>query len=259
MTEAGGSREQVVAQAFVSLADTLVDEYDVIDLLTRLVGYSIRLVGYSMRLLGADAGGILLADAHDALRVVAASNEDARLIELMQLQDDEGPCLDCYRQGMPIDVPDISATADRWPRFVTAVLGRPVFRAVHALPLRLRGQGIGALNLWNHQVGSLRPEELALGQALADVATIAILQERAVRRAEVLHEQLQGALNSRVIIEQAKGVLAQYGALPMDAAFHRMRSYARDNNQRLAEVARKLADRTLDPNAVLSPRRPADR
>jgi transcriptional regulator with GAF, ATPase, and Fis domain len=247
MTETGGLREQLVARAFVSLADTLVDEYDVIELLTRLVGYS-------MQLLGADAGGILLADTHDVLRVVAASNEDARLTELMQLQNDQGPCLDCYRHGAPVDVADIGAAADRWPRFVAAAMRRPVFHAVHALPLRLRGRAIGALNLWHHRSFSMRTDDLVLGQALADVATIAILQERAIRRAEVLNEQLQGALNSRVIIEQAKGLLAQHATLQMDKAFDLMRRYARAHNQRLAEVARALTERTLDPNIVIPPK-----
>lgn len=246
MAETGGTREQLVSQAFVSLADTLVDEYDVIELLTRLVGYS-------MQLLGADAAGILLADPHNVLRVVAASNEDARLAELLQLQNDQGPCLDSYRHSTPVNVADIGAAAARWPRFVAAATRRPVFQAVHALPLRLRGQAIGALNLWHHHTLTMHPEDLLLGQALADVATIAILQERAIRRAEVVNEQLQAALNSRVIIEQAKGVLAQYAALSMDEAFDLMRRYARADNQRLAEVARALAERTLDPNTVIPP------
>ncbi|GAA5172663.1 GAF and ANTAR domain-containing protein [Pseudonocardia eucalypti] len=248
MSQTDATREQLVAQAFVSLADTLVDEYDVIELLTRLVGYGIQL-------LGADAGGILLADPHDVLRVVAASNEDARLTELMQLQNDQGPCLDCYHHSTPVNVADIAASTERWPRFVAAATHRPVFRAVHALPLRLRGQAIGALNLWHHHTVAMRTDDLVLGQALADVATIAILQERAIRRAEVLNEQLQSALNSRVIIEQAKGVLAQHATLPMDQAFDLMRRYARTHNQRLAQVARDLTQRTLDPNTVIPPTR----
>jgi transcriptional regulator with GAF, ATPase, and Fis domain len=240
------AREQQVARAFVSLADTLVADYDVIELLTRLVGDSVEL-------LDADAGGIMLADPHGQLRVVAASSEVAQLIELMQVQNDQGPCLDCYRTATPVSAPDLARAADRWPLFVAAAMNQSVFNAVHALPLRLRGQAIGALNLWRHQAGPMAAEELALGQALADVATVAILQERAIRRAEVLNEQLQAALNSRVIIEQAKGVLSQHGRLDMNQAFDLLRRYARFHNRRLAEVARELADRTLDPGAVRSP------
>ena len=147
------------------------------------------------------------------------------------------------------------------PRFVDAVTGttsgEPVFRAVHAVPLRLRRQAIGAMNLFDRQPGAMRAADLALGQAFADVATIAILQERAIRRAEVLSEQPQGALTSRVIIEQAKGVLAHHTGLSMDQAFNQLRGHARGTNQRLSEVARAIADRTLDPRAVrpANPRR----
>jgi GAF domain-containing protein len=242
-------REYLLARAFVSLADTLVDDYDVIELLTRLVDYSVEL-------LDADAGGIVLADPHGLLQVVATSNEDARVTELMQLQNDQGPCLECFRAGAPVNVADLAQAGDRWPMFVAAVMRRPVFRAVHAVPLRLRGEAIGALNLWHHQPCDLSADLLALAQALADVATIAILQERAIRRAEVVNEQLQAALTSRVIIEQAKGLLAQHTQLPMDEAFEAMRRYARAHNTRLAEVARGLAERTLDPNTITTiPRR----
>src|SRR5580765_1978665 len=184
MGQTGSSREQLVAQAFVSLADTLVDDYDVIELLTRLVDHSVQL-------LGADAGGIMLADPHGQLRVVAASDEDARLAELMQLQNDQGPCLDAYRTVSPVSVSDLATAAHRWPAFVAAATatGQLAFRAVHTVPLRLRGESIGALNLWHHQPHSIAADDQALGQALADVATIAILQERAIRRAETVNEQ----------------------------------------------------------------------
>ena len=245
MSRTGRSREQLVGRAFVSLADSMVDDYDIIELLTRLVEHCVEL-------LAADAGGIMLADALGQLRVVAASSEDARLVELMQLQNDQGPCLDCYHDGAPVSVADLTEAEDRWPLFVAAARRRRVFRAVHAVPLRLRGEAIGALNLWHHDPGSMPTDDLALAQALADVATIAILQERAIRRAEVLNEQLQAALTSRVIIEQAKGVLAQHSQLQMDQAFDVMRRYARAHNQRLADVARDLAERALDPNIVIS-------
>lgn len=245
MNPADTGREQLLSRAFVSLADTLVDEYDIIDLLDRLVGYSVEL-------LAANAAGIVLADARGELRAVAASSEDAQLMELLQLQSDQGPCLDCVRTGSPISVVDlaVAAASDRWPVFATAVTGSSAFRSVHALPLRLRGEAIGALNLFHREPGPLPPEDLALGQALADVATIGILSERAVRRGEVLNEQLQHALNSRVIIEQAKGVLTQKGNLSMDAAFDRLRSYARNHNLRLSEVARQVVEAGLADEVV---------
>ena len=243
MNQPRGGREQLISRAFVSLADTLVDDYDVIELLTRLVGYSVEL-------LGADAGGIMLADPSGLLRVVAASNDDAELIELMQLQNEEGPCLDCYHTAAAVSVGDLDQATDRWPAFVAAAVGQHVFRAVHAVPLRLRGEAIGALNLWRHHPGPMPIDDLALGQALADVATIAILQERAIRRGEVVNEQLQAALTSRVIIEQAKGLLAQHTQRPMDQAFDLLRRYARAHNTRLAEVARGLVERTLDPDTI---------
>ncbi len=243
MTQPDIGRERLVGRAFVALADTLVDDYDVIELLTRLVDYSVEL-------LAADAAGIMLADQRGTLRVMAATSEDAHTTELMQLQADEGPCLDCYRTAAPVSVPDLGAAAGRWPRFVAAAMGQPVFHAVHAVPLRLRGEAIGALNLFSHRSGGMRSDDVALGQALADVATIAIMQERAIRRAEVLNEQLQAALNSRVVIEQAKGVLAQHSGLAMDQAFARIRGYARKNNRLLADVARDLATTKLDPATV---------
>jgi GAF domain-containing protein len=237
------TRERLVCRAFVALADTLVDDYDVIELLTRLVGYSVTL-------LGADAAAIMLADPNGQLRTVAASSEDARLAELMQLQADQGPCLDCYRAAAPINVTDLSAAADRWPIFVAEASHQPMYHAVHAVPLRLRGHSVGALNLFHHHPTAMPAEDLDLGQALADVATIAILQERAIRRGELVNDQLRSALRSRVIIEQAKGVLAQHSGLSMNRAFELLRRYARDHRLRLADVATDVATRTLTPDTI---------
>jgi GAF domain-containing protein len=232
-------RERRFSEAFVALADTLVDDYDIIDLLDQLVAHCVAL-------LAADAAGIVLADLREQLRPVAASSEDAQTMELLQLQSDEGPCLEAYRGAVQVRVPDLSKTADRWPRFVAAVEQATTYASVHAIPLRLRGQAIGALNLFHRTPGALPDADLALAQALADVATIGILQERAIRRGEILNEQLQTALHSRVIIEQAKGVVAQHLGVGMDAAFDRLRRYARGSNERLADVARRLVDRDLD-------------
>jgi hypothetical protein len=233
------AREELISRAFVTLADTLIDEYDVIDLLDRLADFSVQL-------LPADAAGIVLGDARRELQVVAASDEAAHVMELLQLQSDEGPCLDCFQSAAPVSVADLAQASGRWPTFLAAVAQRGDFRSVHALPLRLRGRAIGALNLFGGVPGPLPELDLALGQALADVATIAILQERAIRRGEVLNEQLQLALNSRVIIEQAKGVLAQYGQLTPAVAFERLRHYARSHNLKLADLARRIVDKDFD-------------
>jgi hypothetical protein len=244
MSRAVSGREQLVSRAFLSLADILVDDYDMIELLDRLVGYSAEL-------LAADAAGIVLGDARGTLRVVASSSEKAELMELLQLQNDEGPCLECYRTATAVSVPDLADVVDRWPRFTAAVDVQRVFRSVHALPLRLRQESIGALNLFNGRPGPLSEADLSLGQALADVATIGILQERAIRRGEVVTQQLQTALNNRVVIEQAKGVLAERGTIPMDVAFDRLRRHSRRTNQLLSRVARRIVERELDPDAVL--------
>jgi GAF domain-containing protein len=246
MSLVGCDREQLLSRAFVGLADTLVDDYDIIELLDRLIGYSVEL-------LAADAAGILLADSRNILRVVASSQEDAEVMELLQLQADQGPCLDCFHTRAPVSAPDLVEAAGRWPVFVAAVGRRGAYRSVHALPLRLRGEAIGTLNLFHRQPGPLPEADLALGQALADVATIGILAERTIRRSEVLTEQLQTALNSRVIIEQAKGVLAHHGNLTMDAAFDRLRRYARTHHARLSEVARQVVETDLATSVLGAP------
>ncbi|HTF50906.1 MAG TPA: GAF and ANTAR domain-containing protein [Pseudonocardia sp.] len=248
MNQPQDGRERLVSRAFVALADTLVDDYDIIDLLDHLVAYSVEL-------LDADAAGIMLSDARGGLHAVAASSEDAELMELLQLQAEQGPCVDAFRSAAPVSAPDLNAATERWPRFVAAVAQQGMFASVHAVPLRLRGQAIGALNLLHRAPGSLPEDDLALGQALADIATIGILQERAIRRGEIVNEQLQTALNSRVIIEQAKGVLSQHLGISTDEAFNRLRSYVRGRNLRLADVARLLATRQLDPR-VLAPSAP---
>jgi GAF domain-containing protein len=246
MSPVGSGREQLLSEAFVGLADTLVDDYDIIDLLDRLVGYSVEL-------LAADAAGIMLADAQGKLRVVASSQENAKVMELLQLQSDQGPCMECCRTGVAVSVPNVADVAMRWPVFVAAVADRGAYRSVHALPLRLRGEAIGAMNLFHGQPGALPEADLAVGQALADVATIGILSERAIRRSEVVTEQLQTALNHRVIIEQAKGVLAQHGNLTMAAAFDRLRRYARTHNARLSEVARQVIETDLATDILGGP------
>jgi transcriptional regulator with GAF, ATPase, and Fis domain len=225
---------ELLSDTFVDLADTMVDDFDVIDFLHMLTDRSARLLSVS-------AAGVVLADPRGELRVAAASSEEAGLIELFQVQNDQGPCLDCFRTGQPVTAADLAGPGQRWPRFAAAAT-RAGFGAVDALPMRLRDQVIGALNLFSARAGPLGPAELRIGQGLADVATIGLLQERNVRRAETLAEQLQAALNSRVIIEQAKGKLAERAALDMNQAFTLLRQHARNTNQRLTDVARYVID-----------------
>jgi len=238
-----------LADAFVELADTMVADFDVIDFLHLLTERSVQL-------LDAAAAGVLLADPRGQLRLVAASTEAARVLELFQLQNDQGPCLDCFRTGQPVAAPDLTAAQQTWPQF--AVAAREAgFAAVHALPMRLRMQVVGGLNLFRATPGSFAHQDLRLGQALADVATIGLLQQRSTRRSEILNEQLQGALNSRVIIEQAKGKLAERLGLEMDQAFAVLRGYARDRNLRLSDMAQGFIDGTPADFPGLTPPRPS--
>ncbi|MCX5602135.1 ANTAR domain-containing protein [Streptomyces phaeochromogenes] len=222
--------QQLLAKTFVELADNLVADFDLIDFLRLLTD---RCVG----MLGAGAAGVLLADRDGKLRVMAASDEQVRLLELFQLQNDEGPCLECFRTGAPVIVPDLTREVDRWPRFVTAA-HRSGFGAVQALPMRLRDEVVGALNLFRATPGPFDPAATLIAQALADVATISLLQQRTTHRSTVLNEQLQTALNSRVLIEQAKGKLAERQNIDMEQAFTALRGYARSHNRRLVDVAR---------------------
>jgi transcriptional regulator with GAF, ATPase, and Fis domain len=226
--------ERQLAEAFVELADTLVDDFDVMDFLHRV---TVRCA----QVLGVSAAGVLLTDQRGALQVVAASTEQTRLLELLQLQTDQGPCPECFHTGQPIAVADLAAATDRWPRFAAEARQRG-FASVHALPMRLRTDVIGALNLFDTRPGALDQDTIRLGQALADVATIGLLQARAIRHRDILAEQLQTALNSRVLIEQAKGVIAERRHLDMDQSFSLLRGTARTSNRRLAELARAVVD-----------------
>jgi hypothetical protein len=225
---------ELLSDTFVDLADTMVADFDVIDFLHILTDRSVAL-------LAASAAGVMLADLRGELRVAAASSEAAGLIELFQIQNDQGPCLDCFRTGQPVTAADLAGPDQQWPQFAAAGANAG-FRAVEALPMRLRDQVIGALNLFRAGPGPLSPADLRIGQALADVATIGLLQERNVRRGETVAEQLQAALNSRVVIEQAKGKLAERLSVGMDEAFGLLRVYARNSNQRLTDVARNFVD-----------------
>jgi GAF domain-containing protein len=236
------SREQVLAETFVLLADTLVDDYDVVDLLDQLVVASIELLGVA-------AAGLLLKDQRGKLAVVASSSEEMRLLEIFQLQNDEGPCLDSVRDAESVSSSNLEADLARWPVFVPAAL-KAGFRSVFAVPLRLRDMTIGGLNLFGDLPQDLGVDGQRLAQAMADVATIGILQQRATHRSSMLAEHLQHALNSRIAIEQAKGVLAERNAIGMEAAFNALRRYARNNNLKLAEVAIAVVRNEIDPLVV---------
>ncbi len=227
--------QPAIAKTLVELADTLVADFDLVDFL-----HSVAV--HAQQVLGVDAVGILLADNHGGLNVVAASSEQARVLELFQLQNAEGPCLDCYQSGKPTSCADLSAAADRWPRFVPQALGTG-FAAVHALPMRLREQTIGGMNLFTATPGGLDAELLSVAQALTDVATIGLLQERIMRQRDLLAQQLQAALNSRLAVEQAKGILAERAGITVDAAFELLRAYAHTRDQKLTDVAEALVRR----------------
>jgi len=232
-----------LSQVFVELADTLVTDFDVVEFLTTLADRSVEL-------LQASEAGVLLADETDMLHSIASSNETARLLDLFELQNEEGPCLDCFRSGEQL-INQSLAPPNRWPRF-SPEARRLGFTTVHALPMRLRGRIIGAVNVFATSPPVLTKSQVEIGQALADVATIGLLQERSVREARVLTEQLQSALSSRVVIEQAKGMLAERRHIDVDAAFQLLRAHARRTNQRLSVVAGAVLDGSL-PAAALNP------
>jgi transcriptional regulator with GAF, ATPase, and Fis domain len=225
-------RQADLAQRFVALADTLVDDYDVVEVLDELMGTCLDL-------LEVDQAGLLLNDAQGNLQRVASSSEEARLLELLQLQTREGPCFESVQTGEAIMVPDIASTRDRWPAFAdhSAADG---FLSVYAFPLRLRDATIGGLNLFCSHLDALDEEARVIAKALADIATIGILQQRSIHRTSLLAENLQRALNTRIVVEQAKGILAERGDLPMEETFAVLRSYARSHNLRLSDLAHSV-------------------
>jgi GAF domain-containing protein len=227
-----------LAKIFVEIADTLVDEFDLIDFLHTLTERAASLIN-------ASAVGLLLADERGRLEFMAASTESAKLVELLQLQAQEGPCLEAFGTGEVVNNVDLAGATSRWPTFATHAL-EAGFRSVHAFPLRLRVQRIGVLNVFGQNTGGdFEAGDIAIMQALADVAAIGLLQERTIHRSEMLTEQLQGALNSRIVIEQAKGAMAQARGIGVDEAFALIRDFARARNRRLTDVANAIL---ADPN-----------
>ncbi|MFJ9539800.1 GAF and ANTAR domain-containing protein [Streptomyces sp. NPDC101225] len=245
------SHEEALITAFVDLADTLVEDFDVIEFLNRLAGHSVAL-------LDVDAAGILLTNPQGRLHLIAASSEKVRLLELLQLQGRQGPCVTCYTERRRVDyddpAPGVPVSDLPWPRFAKAAR-QEGFHSVCALPMRHRGQVIGALNLFRAEPGILDDRNATLGQALADIATTGILQERASRQREILARQLQHALDSRVVIEQAKGFLAHRLQVSLDDAFSSLRAIARDGNHKLVDVALQVV---TAPDTVVPTRPVAD-
>lgn len=227
-------REQRLAETFVELADTLVEGFDLIEFLYTLVDRCVELLDVS-------AAGLMFGDEHGRLRVAASSSGETRLLELFQLQNDEGPCLECYRSGDPVEEPDLAEAGARWPLFAPEAV-RAGFRTVHALPMRLRDRTVGSLNLFHLHPGALAPPVTGIAQSLVDVATIGLIQAESSLRPEVLRGQLQLALDARVVIEQAKGVLAERTGLTPAAAFAVLRQHAQITNERLTDLAYAVID-----------------
>jgi transcriptional regulator with GAF, ATPase, and Fis domain len=241
-------RERAVSEAFMALANSLVDGFDVVELLSELTDDCARLLDVA-------SAGLLLADPRGLLHVAAASSQATRDLELFQLQREEGPCLECYREGRPVSIPDLGREAQRWPQFVSAAL-QAGFASVHAMPMRLQDHVLGTLGLFGTSVGSLNDDDIALAQALAHVASVSIVAGTVAADKDLITQQLQTALTSRVVLEQAKGLIAQSGGLDMDQTFARLRAYARDRNQRLTDVARAVVSRDLPAQQILDHTRP---
>lgn len=234
------TRESLLIATLVELADNLVDDYDVIDVLTVLAHRCVEAIDV-------DAAGVMLASPTGELQFVASSSESMRVLELFQIQTNEGPCVDCFRDGLAITNHALSESDGRWPMFTPKALAYG-FRSVHSLPMRLRGRTIGALNLFRTHQGTLSEEDAGMAQGLADVATIAILQHRSTLDASVLNAQLNNALNSRIIIEQAKGMIRQSTNCAMDEAFNRLRNHARNHNEGLTDLAIRVIKNSILPN-----------
>ena len=240
------TREADVVRSLVEMADTLVDDYDVVDLLTGLTDRCVSLLDVS-------AAGVMLASPGGGLGLVASSSEAMRLLELFELQAEEGPCLDAFHSGEPVEQENLQAGSGRWPLFSAAAV-KAGFQSAFALPLRLREVTLGALNLLSVTRTPIRQADLIVARAFADLATLSILQHRASTEAQRLNEQLSGALTSRIVIEQAKGVISERAGISLAEAFGGMRDYARHHNRRLTEVAQAAVDGTLDPSAWTAPR-----
>lgn len=239
------TRERRIVDTFVEFADILVAEFDVVE-------FQHRVAERCVELLDCAEAGLLLADAAGRLRVMASSSERTDSLELLQAQNDEGPCFECYHQGRLVTSEDLETDTARWPLFAPAAV-RAGFGSVHAVPMRVHGKTVGGLNLFRSTTGRLFEPDVPLSQGMADIAAIALLNERQARAAHATVKQLQAALQSRVVIEQAKGLLAERAGISMDTAFRLLRGYAREHNRRLSQVAGELIDGRLADAALTQP------
>ena len=234
--------QNLLVRSLVELADNLVDDYDIVDVLSLLSDRCVHALGVT-------AAGVMLAAPSGTLQVIASSSDAMRTLELFQLQADQGPCLEAYHSGVQVVNLDLAAAGSRWPRFAARAAAEG-FRSAHSFPMRLRGRRLGALNLLRGDPGALDEAGIAAAQALADIATIAIIQHQVVVDAQTLNSQLSTALNSRVVIEQAKGMIAQATESDLDQAFRRLRDHARNHNLRLADLASSIAEGTVSPGTL---------
>jgi GAF domain-containing protein len=209
------AREARLARVVVDLTDTLVSGYDVLDLMT-----------------------LLAERAVDLLEVFAVDGES-------------GPCVACVRTGVAVSCPAVHDpdARRRWPEFTTRTADAG-FGAVDALPMWLRGEVVGVLTLLDDAPHALDDDDRRLGETLADAATIGLIHERTVRQATTAAEQLQSALTSRVVVEQAKGVLAQIAGIPVDEAFAVIRRHARGSGLPLGAVCSDVIAGRLDLDAL---------
>lgn len=235
-------KQAVLIRTLVELADSLVADFDIVDLLTLLSDRCVEALDVT-------AAGVMIATPAGQLQVIASSSDAMRDLELFQLQSDQGPCVDAYRSGQPVINQDLHANTGRWPRFTPHAIAAG-FRSTHSLPMHLRDQTIGALNMFRADNGTLGPDDVTAAQALADIATIAIIQHQATTSAQVLNDRLSHALDSRIVIEQAKGKISEAAHLDMDQAFQRLRHHARNHNLRLTDLARDIATGTAKPGSL---------
>lgn len=244
------SPDAVVVDTLAEIAGSLIDDFDVVDVLTTLADRCVELFGVS-------GAGMMVATPDGRLAVAASSGPTVQILELLEQQSEEGPCPDCYRSGEPLVDQTMADALDRWPNFAPRAL-EAGYRSVHALPLRFRGQAFGALNLYSVSKAPLQDSEVRAAQALADLATVTIVQHRALSEAQLLNDQLQHALTSRIAVEQAKGMIAGLSGVDMDTAFSLLRRYGRANDMGLTEVAMDvvsgaLAGAEIHPRSTTAP------
>ncbi len=237
----GTSREERLSQAFVELAGTLVDDFDVVDLLTTLSLHCVDL-------LKVRSSGVILADLDERLHVIGASSEESHELDLREIQSGQGPCMDCYRTGLLQSAPDLD-TETRWPRFVPMALGLG-YRSIHALPLRLRGQVIGALNLMRTEPGRLSESDLRTAQALADIAAVGMFSHRQVAHAGHLTDQLLATRTSRSHVERAVDIVAAHRRVGTATAFRALRERSRRDGVRMSELAHDITRGAFDVTAL---------